>query len=197
MTKTTPKSFTPKRGDLYYINDSLLWQPIGKEMWSNRVGLIVSNDAFNRTSNCVQIVYTSTSPNKREHLTPTHIPLQSAGKEAVAICEQVYTVDISRLSHLVDTVKNDTMKIIDEAILFGLGINTGRNPQGLFRKWEQYIHTYPAIKEDVKQANHLSEEHYTIYKNLIDERNAYKNLADSLQEKLNLIHNLTVNKTGN
>lgn len=191
MTKSKASKKSPKRGDLYYINESLLWQPVGQETWPNRVGLVVSNDVFNKTSNCIQIVYVSTSPHKLENLTPTHIPILSDGKQAIAICEQVYTVDISRLSHQVDAIDKETMNLIDEAVLFGLGINTGKNPQGLFRKWEHYINTYPSLKEDIKQATTFPESQCNIYKNLIDERNAYKNLAESLQEKLTLIHNMT------
>jgi len=66
----------------------------------------------------------------------------SGNKKAIALCEQVHTVDKSRLTDYFGHATDDEMQDVDAGILFGLGINHGRNPQGIFRKWENYIRKY-------------------------------------------------------
>lgn len=131
------------RGDIFYIIGDPNNPPIGSEIWSDRAGLIVSNDGINKTSNAVEIVYLSTSKSKR--LSPSHIPVQSGNKTALAICEQIHTVDISRLTDYMGHVSDEEMENVDAGCLFGLQINHGRNPQGIFRKWENYLRTYDVL----------------------------------------------------
>lgn len=129
-----------KRGDIFYIVGDPENPPIGSEIWSDRAGLIVSNDAICKSSNALEIVYVSTSKNKR--LSPSHIEVTSGNKKAIALCEQVHTVDKSRLTDYFGHATDEEMNDVDAGILFGLGINHGRNPQGIFRKWENYIRKY-------------------------------------------------------
>lgn len=129
-----------KRGDIFYIVGDPDNPPVGAEIWSDRAGLVVSSDPINKTSNAIEIVYVSTSQTKR--LSPTHIPVTSGNKKAIAICEQVHTVDISRLTDYFGTATEEEMKDVDAGIMFGLGINRGTNPQGIFRKWENYMRKY-------------------------------------------------------
>lgn len=129
-----------QRGDIFYVKDSEKHKPTGYEMWSNRPALIVSNDALNHTSQGVSVVYLSTSPKKR--LSPTHVEVTSGNKKAMALCEQVHPVDISRLRNYIGTATDDEMKEVDMALMFHLGINHGTNPQGIFKKWENYLRTY-------------------------------------------------------
>lgn len=136
---TTPKH-NIKRGDIFYIIGDPENPPIGAEIWSDRAGIVISNDTICKTSNAIQIVYISTSQTKR--LSPTHIPIISGNKKAIAICEQVHTVDISRITDQFGHITDEEMENVENGILFGQGINRGRNPQGIFRKWENYIRTY-------------------------------------------------------
>ncbi len=129
-----------KRGDIFYIVGDPENPPIGSEIWSDRAGIIVSNDAICKSSNALEIVYVSTSKNKK--LSPSHIEVTSGNKKAIALCEQVHTVDKSRLTDYFGHATDEEMDDVDAAILFGLGINHGRNPQGIFRKWENYIRKY-------------------------------------------------------
>ena len=95
MTKSCFPNEYPCNGEIYYIVNDPLQPSIGTELWSNRCGIIVSNNTNNKNSGFVEIVYLSTSTHKR--LSPTHIPVISGTKKAIAICEQVHTVDNSRL----------------------------------------------------------------------------------------------------
>lgn len=134
---------TFSRGDIFYIKDSDSQQPVGAEIWPNRAGLIISNDALNKSSGVVEIVYLSTSPRKRP--SPTHVPVNSGTKKAIAMCEQIHTVDKSRLTDKIDHITDEEMVDIEEALLFSLQINTGRNPQGIFKKFERQLALYPDI----------------------------------------------------
>lgn len=189
MTKSRFPNEYPCNGEIYYIVNDPLQPSIGTELWSNRCGIIVSNDTNNKNSGFVEIVYLSTSTHKR--LSPTHIPVISGTKKAIAICEQVHTVDNSRLKTYIGNITQEEMSEIKPAILFGLGINKGLSPQGIFKKWEEYIKTYHLNEElDTLNPIHQTSEEPTI-QSLQKELYAYKNLAITLQKKLDNIHILT------
>lgn len=140
---------TPQRGDIYYITDNPNKPSIGKELWSNRVGIVVSHDSGNKHSGFVQVVYLSTSQRKR--LGPTHIPVFSSNKPAMALCEQIYTVDNSRLKTFIGRATDEEMYNISQGMMFGLGINFGTSPQGIFHKWEHMIIEYNLDNEYEKR----------------------------------------------
>lgn len=131
---------SPLRGEMYYIVDNPNRPSVGKEIWSNRVGLVVSQDQGNKHSGFVQVVYLSTSARKR--IGPTHIPIWSGSKPAMALCEQIYTVDNSRLKTCIGKATDEEMQDVSQAMMFGLGINFGTSPQGIFHKWENMIVEY-------------------------------------------------------
>lgn len=134
---------TIHRGDIFYIVGDPSQPPVGAEIWPDRMGLIISNEALNATSKAVEIVYLSTSPRKKP--SPTHVCVTSDTKKATAMCEQIHTVDKSRLKDFIGSIPPEEMKDIEEALLFSLQINTGRNPQGIFKKFERQLQANPAI----------------------------------------------------
>lgn len=140
LAMTTSKNQKIRRGDIFYIIGDPDQPPVGSEIWSDRAGLIVSNNGTNMASDAVEIVYLSTSENKR--ISPSHIHVTSGNKKALALCEQIHTVDKSRLTDLIGRATDEEMENITDALLFSLQINTGRNPQGLFHKWENYVRKY-------------------------------------------------------
>ena len=136
-----------KRGDIFYITDNPNRPETGAEIWANRPGLIVSNNVLNKTSQVVQIVFLSTSERKKP--SPTHIPVTSGNKIATALCEQIHTVDKSRLTDYIGSATPEEMNDVDEAMLFALQINHGKNPQGIFKKYEKQIMKYPSLLQTV------------------------------------------------
>lgn len=128
------------RGDIFYVTDNPERPETGAEIWANRPALIVSNDVFNNTSNVVQIVYLSTSAKKKPN--PTHIFVKSGAKTAIALCEQIHTVDMSRLTDYIGHATIEEMNDIDGALLFTLQINHGKNPQGIFKKYQKQLDKY-------------------------------------------------------
>jgi mRNA-degrading endonuclease toxin of MazEF toxin-antitoxin module len=133
------------RGDIFYITEDPSKSATGAEIWADRPGLVISNDALNKTSNCVEVVYLTTSPNKRP--APTHIAVKSGNKMAMAMCEQIHTVDKARLTDFIGSITEDEMMDIEGGILFSLQINRGRNPQGIFKKYQKMLEKYPELKE--------------------------------------------------
>lgn len=136
------------RGDIFYIADDPCQPPIGNEQWADRAGVITSNDALCHTSRTLTVVWLSTSNRKR--LSPTHIPVISGNKKAIALCENPTTIDITRLRNKFGTCTSEEMHNIDQGICFGQGINTGCNPQGIFKKWENYAFKYLLHIDDTK-----------------------------------------------
>lgn len=139
---------TIQRGDILYIIGDDEHPPVGNEIWSDRMALVVSNNSLNKRSGILEIVYLSTSETKR--LAPTHIPIKSGNKIALTQCEQVHTVDISRVKEYVGKATEEEMDEVDGALLFSLGINRGKNPQGIFRKWENYLKKYGILSAAVQ-----------------------------------------------
>lgn len=195
MSKNIFPNEYPRRGEMYYVVDNPDKPSVGKEIWSNRIGLIVSNNTVNRTGGFVELVYLSTSPNKQKCLSPTHIRVLSGTKQAVALCEQIHSADNSRLQTYIGKISEEKMVDIEAGMLFGLEINRGVSPQGIFKKWEKYINEYLKLQtafetsENDEKINEKEDE--SVIRLLTQERDSYKSLCQVLQDKLNSIHNLT------
>lgn len=120
------------RGDIWYVSSKSTnaelgaHRSVGCEIWPNKYAVIVSNDRLNETSGFVQIVYISTA--KRRSPNRLHAPVvlpPSTGRNtlnAVAFCEQVHAVDMSRLRNYYGEVTDDELDGIDEAILWSLDL---------------------------------------------------------------------------
>lgn len=131
-----------KRGDIYNVIQPENNLPTGSEMWANRPAVIISNNATNEKSNIVNVVFLTTKPKRPM---PYHITVTSGNRQATAMCEQIFTVDKSRLTYKVGTVTDNEMSNIDKAILFALGISNTVHPSSLFSKWINYIDKHGVI----------------------------------------------------
>ncbi|MGY4541191.1 mRNA-degrading endonuclease toxin of MazEF toxin-antitoxin module [Arthrobacter sp. UYNi723] len=175
------------------VAEDPLRPPVGTELWSNRPAIIVSNNVTGNHSGFVQIVYLTTSARKRSG--PTHIlvPAPMTGKnqpqaEAMALCEQIHTVDVSRLRKPLGTLSRNRMHDIDQAIALTLSI--GRNPDSyaLFKKWEKYIqlHGIDMAGEIQALAGHTTDQRVEALSRALalvtSERNSYKSLYETSQE---------------
>ena len=80
-----------RRGEIYWVD---IPNAIGHELMKDRPAIIVSCDALNDNSPVVQVVYCSASPKKE---LPEHITIRSTEQISTALCENVYTVDKSRV----------------------------------------------------------------------------------------------------
>lgn len=135
-----------KRGDIFFVAKHPTETSIGSEIWSDRYGIIVSNDTMNASSGAVEVIYLSTS--LKNLSSPLHIAVTCKDKNAIALCEQIHTVDKSRIKQCVGHLSWVNQKEIDKALAMSLAIEEV-SYRGLFSKWEKYIKEYniQVIKE--------------------------------------------------
>ena len=105
-----------RRGEIYWVD---IPNAIGHELMKDRPAIIVSCDALNDNSPVVQVVYCSASPKKE---LPEHITIRSTEQISTALCENVYTVDKSRVGRFVGRCARREMEQVDLGLLSGLGL---------------------------------------------------------------------------
>lgn len=182
-----------KRGDIWIVAEDPLRPPVGTELWSNRPAIIVSNNVIGNHAGFVQIVYLTTSARKRPGPTHIMVPAPMTGRnqpesEAMALCEQIHTVDVSRLKKHLGTMSRNRMHEIDQALALTLSI--GRNPDtnGLFRKWEKYIQVHGIDMAAFIQAlaGHTTDQRVEALTRVVElvtaQRNSYQRLYEASQE---------------
>lgn len=112
----------PKRGEVYFIRI-----PAGSttihEIKFSRPGVIVSTDELNGDLHTVNVVFLSTAAAERHDIPADRHPQVFTGKPSAAICEQVTTVDESRLGSLICRLTDEEMESIDSALLHCLGLS--------------------------------------------------------------------------
>lgn len=112
-----------RRGEIYYVAPS--YAETGTEIWSGRPAVIVSSDELNACRNCVEMVYLTTRPKEDS---PFHVTVHATGKQSTALCEQISSVDKSRLSAQYVRCTPKEMEAIDKALLASLGLDAPRVP---------------------------------------------------------------------
>lgn len=105
------------RGDIFWVRQD--YAAVGSEARKNRPAIIVSNEKNNTYSGTVEIVYLTTAEKKPM---PTHVSIDTMGKQSTALCEAIYTVDKERLENYYCTLTSDEMKLVDQAVLVSLGL---------------------------------------------------------------------------
>lgn len=182
-----------RRGQIYYVNGGPDNKPIGSEIWPDRMGLVVSADANNISSGAVEVVYLTRSFRKK--VGPTHVRVISDNKKAIALCEQVHSVDKSRLGDYINSITAEEQKNIDSALILSLGlIVSNTHLLGMFKKWENYINKYhlSIIDEQKLLRQSLTGDVKTndIIEQLIKERDCYKALYESKNKILDEIQQM-------
>lgn len=115
MNNTYERRFI--RGEIYYISKG---PSVGSEQQAGRPAIIVSNDQGNTYSGTAEIVYLTTAPKTD---LPTHVTIRSTLKQSTALCEQIQTVDGSRIGDYIATCTDQEMSLIDAALMISLGID--------------------------------------------------------------------------
>ncbi len=107
-----------KRGDVWYYraNDA-----VGYEEFVGRPMVVVSNDIFNATTPLVVGVYTTSKPKNNK----TSPKLNSMGTSSWAVCNQIVTVDKSRLDKRIGTLSYSDMERVDIAMRVVLSLPGG------------------------------------------------------------------------
>lgn len=181
------------RGQIYHIATDMDRPPVGCEIWSERPALVVSSDVGNAHNGVVEVVYLTTSFRRR--VSPTHIKIKSGGREAIALCEQVHTVDLSRVQGLIGQITEDEQAEIDKALSLSLSLHE-TNYHGMFKKWEQYIRRYglAVVTEQEQMREHSRDDVIATLRAQIDlltrERDAYRAIAEAKTQRLESLKKL-------
>ncbi len=111
-----------KRGELYYADLSPV---IGSEQGGIRPVLIVQNDVGNKYSPTIIAAAVTSKINKAK--LPTHIELSALDyglqRDSVVLLEQIRTIDKRRLKERIGSLPENTMLMVDNALLISLGFN--------------------------------------------------------------------------
>lgn len=109
------------RGDIYHI---AIPSSVGNEIYKDRPGVIVGlGDNYAR--GVVQVVFCTASPKPDE---PAHVTVRETPRVSTALCNQLYTVDVSRLSNYVGHCSDAEMSAIDIALACVLGLDLHSRP---------------------------------------------------------------------
>lgn len=112
------------RGDIYFAN--LGDNGIGSEQNGNRPVVIIQNNVGNRYSPTVVVAMVSTCLHKAKY--PTHVVLEKGetglGEPSVVLCEQIRTIDKSRLSKRLGSLNDEKMEVLNEAIGISIGLHS-------------------------------------------------------------------------
>lgn len=116
MNRMNGKKNFPKRGDIYWVN---LDPAVGSEIKKKRPSLIISNDVGNEMSELV-IIAPMTSNTDRVYAFEVKVNVK--GKIGKVMPHQCRAIDKSRLLDKLGSLKEDDMKLVDDAIkiVFGL-----------------------------------------------------------------------------
>lgn len=98
-----------ERGEIYWVRVDA---GVGSETGIGRPGLIVSCQKSNDASECVNIAWLTTQ-NKP---LPWHILTFSTGKRSFIMCNQIATIDKSRIGKFLSKLPPDEMKEVDTAL---------------------------------------------------------------------------------
>lgn len=98
------------RGDIYWVN---LNPTKGSEINKQRPCVIVSASSINRARKTVVVVPLSTAARARP---PIVIDVECFGREAVAVCDQIRTVDKSRLVKAAGKLALQDMDTLDDSL---------------------------------------------------------------------------------
>ena len=111
-----------KRGELYYADLSPV---IGSEQGGVRPVLVVQNDIGNKYSPTIIAAAVTSKINKAK--LPTHIELSAVDyglqRDSVVLLEQIRTIDKRRLKERIGLLPENTMTMVDNALLISLGFN--------------------------------------------------------------------------
>lgn len=107
-----------KRGEIVFVQNDCR-KHTGSEQTYSRPAVIVSNNKCNENSPVVEVVFLTTAKKK---FLPTHVLIHSTKYTSVALCEEIFSVDKSRIEESLGYVSLKEMLQINTGIAIGLGL---------------------------------------------------------------------------
>ena len=133
------------RGEIYYVLPE--GNEVGCEQRSGRPGIVVSNNLNNKHAATVEVVYLTT---KEKKPLVTHVFIGSSQLPSTAICEQITTVDKTRLNDYCGKLTQGEMEAVEIAIMASLGLATICPSLSPCRSW--LLHPLPLLSRQHLQS---------------------------------------------
>ncbi len=115
------------KGDIYYVK--IGDEGVGSEQKGDRYAVIVQNNIGNKHSPTVIVAFTTTVICKAK--LPTHVEIapnnSGVPEPSIIMCEQLRTVDKSRLVRKVGHLSEAKKIELDKALCISIGIDTSVN----------------------------------------------------------------------
>nr|WP_298061198.1 type II toxin-antitoxin system PemK/MazF family toxin [uncultured Blautia sp.] len=156
------------KGQIHYVNKTG-GSFVGSEQMAGRPAIIVSNNTGNHYSNVVEVVYLTTQCKADM---PTHVPILSAKKPSIALCEEIVSVDKRRLGKYIGSITSEEMQQVNQAMMVSLGILPGNLIHMISEMMTVYV-------EDREQKQ-VSDMDWEAYIRTQAERDVYKKLYSDL-----------------
>jgi mRNA interferase MazF len=100
----------PQRGEIWWVR---LDPTIGAEIKKSRPCLILSSNVINERRRTVIVIPLSSSPQSSP---PLLVPVVCAGRNAVAVVDQIRAVSKERLDRMIGAVSNGEMSAIENSL---------------------------------------------------------------------------------
>jgi mRNA interferase MazF len=119
---TSPPTTSPRRGEIWDVN----WSPgRGAEQQGTRPALIIQNDRGNASPNYPLTIVASMSRTERE--LPLHVRITPSEENGLTDytdvkCEQVMTIEKSRLLRRRGSISNEELARVDTALKLSLNL---------------------------------------------------------------------------
>ena len=107
---------SPRRGEVWWV---ALDPAVGTEIRKTRPAVVVSNDSCNRYGSRVVVLPVTSHV---ESLYPGEALVEVDGKPARALGDQIRSLDRARMRRRLDTLSEDDMRAVDEALRVTLGL---------------------------------------------------------------------------
>lgn len=143
------------KGDIYYVSKDSLEDLNTYTILPGRPAIVVSTAAVNNVQNVVSVVFMTSKP-KMQH--PAHFVTHCQGVTGTALCEEITTVDKSRLGKYVGKLSDSELQKLDECLRHTFGLNGSDDT---------------ATKEELARADAIIER---LYKNI----ESYKDIIKEL-----------------
>ena len=121
-----------KRGDIIMVDNSSYKEPHGNLIYGVHPAIVIQNNSGNKYSNNLIVVFAS-SKLKRLDL-PTHVLLQwyeGLKKPTVVQAEQIATISKDDVMSIVDHLREEDMKRVEQAIITSLELKEVNKDAGV------------------------------------------------------------------
>lgn len=184
------------RGQIYYVYPQ---EVVGSEQEGGRPAVVVSNDVCNERSRVIEVVFLTT---KSKPPLPTHVTIKSTNCVSTALCEQIESIDRSRIGRYINQVSEGEMINLEKVMLLSLQIATNLRGTKALEEWrkmlenckcedgEEEVEKKPEpIDAGCRELKEIDIESHPSYVRVMAERDVYKELYMGLLEIIKVAKN--------